>query len=157
MAETISFNDNNNNNNNEDNYISGSSGSDYSDVDNPKNERKVRVKKTKKPKIIEEDIDEEKKSRLPSAEEVFNRIKWDCPEGIDANDFIVGYEDRFVGIMNVKFQKFEVGAIPLHRVRHISYNDRTIWDRKTRTYDFPTTSTIDNDNDANNNNNPIVA
>jgi len=89
--------------------------------------------------ILDKETECTKKKRLPSSEEVYNRIKWEAPAyGIDVDTFIIGYVDRFVDLMKVPFSSFEIGVIPLHRVMKIYYQDKIIWDRKERLFEFPT-------------------
>lgn len=71
------------------------------------------------------------KSKLLPAEKVFHRIKWD-PEQ-DSRDYIIGYEDRFVGLMEIDFHEFEVkNEIPFHRIKYFRRGDEVIWDRTKR-------------------------
>lgn len=73
-----------------------------------------------------------KKQRMRTSIEVYNRILWD-PE-LNAADFMVGYEDRFEGIMEAPVPEFELDVIPFHRVRifrHIP-SGAVVWDRAKR-------------------------
>jgi len=88
--------------------------------------------------ILDKETKESKKKRLPSSEEVYNRIKWEAPTyGIDVDSFTICYSDRFVDLIKVKFSAFEIGIIPLHRVMKVYYQDKIIWDRKDRLFEFP--------------------
>eukprot|EP01133_Synstelium_polycarpum_P001186 gene1186-1364_t len=111
------------------------SGSDFSDSE----ERRIKVRKpkTKAPKSEHEQLTTERRARLPSAEEIYNRIKWDMSAVSNIDDYSVGYEDRFIGIMEVRFNEFELGVIPLHRVRIFKYQDNIIWNRNTKEMNFP--------------------
>ncbi|EFA82401.1 hypothetical protein PPL_04826 [Heterostelium album PN500] len=144
--------------------MSSSPSSNY-DIDEecPKKEKKVKVKP---PKSEDENVLDEKKSRLPSSEEIYNRIKvryttiycksqliyliwlititWEASMNTDVDDFTILYEDRFIGLMEVAFSKFELGAIPLHRVKSYKYKNNLIWDRPSRFMNFP--AEFDNDN-----------
>jgi len=73
-----------------------------------------------------------KGNKLRTSEAVYNRIKWDKEWNVD--DFIVGYEDRFVGIMEIPFVEFATSDVPFHRVRYFkrAFNDEIMWDRATR-------------------------
>jgi len=54
--------------------------------------------------------------RITTADLIFDRIIWDqslAPQ----SDFVVGYEDRFLGLVEVAFDKFDKSEIPFHRVR----------------------------------------
>lgn len=68
--------------------------------------------------------------------DVFNRIRWD-PD-LDKGEFIIGYEDRFVGIMESPFSVWEnrdisqESFIPWHRVQYFKCKDKIVWDRRTK-------------------------
>ncbi|KYR00613.1 hypothetical protein DLAC_02637 [Tieghemostelium lacteum] len=113
-----------------------SSNSSEDEWDDTLNERKKKKEKKIKVKITEEP-EPQKKERFPAAEEIYNRILWDLPNPKDKNDFVVGYEDRFVGIIDVLFTKYELGEIPLHRVRYFKYKGEIFYDRRDKRYDFP--------------------
>jgi len=87
---------------------------------------------------IETDIDQKKKSR--TSEDVFNRILWDPL--MDKKDFIIGYEDRFIGIVESPFEIFKTGDVshddyvPWHRVQYFKRNGELVWDRKSRLDDI---------------------
>jgi len=75
-------------------------------------------------------VDETKESKkLGSAEDVFNKIRWD-PK-YDTTMFTVGYMDRFVGIIELSFEKFvkNPDPIPFHRIYIFKLNDQVVWDR----------------------------
>lgn len=69
--------------------------------------------------------------------------RWD--PSVDSSDFIVGYEDRFLGVMQRPFDAFTwadlstlsqtVTAIPRHRVVYFMYRGRIVWDKRNRTDD----------------------
>ncbi|EFA85964.1 hypothetical protein PPL_01197 [Heterostelium album PN500] len=98
---------------------------------------KEKSKKIKSPKSEEEVLIEDRKSRLPSSEEIYNRIKWSCAINANIEDFSILYEDRFIGLKEVPYIEFELGAIPLHRVKSFKYQNNLIWDRTTRFINFP--------------------
>jgi len=88
--------------------------------------------------ILDHETKDSKKKRLPSSEEVYNRIKWEAPAyGIDVDSFTIAYSDRFLELVQVPFSSFEIGVIPLHRVMKVFYQDKLIWDRKDRLFEFP--------------------
>lgn len=75
----------------------------------------------------------EKKERFRTSEEAYNQIRWD-PK-FDVLDFIVGYEDRFVGIIEVPYLSFRSDPeifIPWHRVWYFKRRGIIVWDRKNR-------------------------
>ncbi|CAK8698489.1 unnamed protein product [Clavelina lepadiformis] len=82
-----------------------------------------------------------KKPPMKTASDVIKRIKWD--RQLDSTQFIVGYEDRFVGIVEKDFGDFDwdsdiasVGpdilAIPQHRIQYFKYQDEIVWDKRNR-------------------------
>jgi len=76
------------------------------------------------------DESNEKKQRMRTAVEVYNRLKWD--EDLDRSTFLIGYEDRFLGIMEVPFDEFDTSEIPFHRIRLYKRNSIVVWDREQR-------------------------
>eukprot|EP00794_Sanderia_malayensis_P008777 gene8777-9715_t len=83
---------------------------------------------------------DKKKPSMKTAIDVINRIMWD--ESCPADDFIVGYLDRFVGIVEKSFSSFSwediasvdysTLAIPKHRIQYFKYKDVVVWDKRTR-------------------------
>eukprot|EP00042_Codosiga_hollandica_P013152 m.29924 g.29924 ORF g.29924 m.29924 type:complete len:209 (-) comp40794_c0_seq2:27-653(-) len=82
-----------------------------------------------------------KKAPMRTASDVIGRIRWD--ESIDRTRVIVGYIDRFVGIIEKTFNEFNwtddlaalshrAVAIPTHRIVYFKYVDTPIWDKRTR-------------------------
>lgn len=71
------------------------------------------------------------------------RLKWD--EQLKDESFIVGYEDRFEGIIEVPVWSLnweddiaatgpnDKLAIPEHRIQHFKWNSEIVWERSTRT------------------------
>jgi uncharacterized protein (UPF0248 family) len=86
-----------------------------------------------KPKNEEE---EQQKILMRTSEDVFNRIKWD--EKYNKHETKIGYEDRFVGIMEASFDSWadrDVSSetfIPWHRVQYFKVGTQIIWDRKNK-------------------------
>jgi uncharacterized protein (UPF0248 family) len=84
----------------------------------------------------EEDSSEDEKVKLKGADIIFQRIKWD--EAIDKKEVIIGYLDRFKGIMEINFNDFKgvhedyKEGIPLHRIRYYKINNKIVWDREKR-------------------------
>ncbi|CAG8710138.1 10626_t:CDS:2, partial [Dentiscutata heterogama] len=85
--------------------------------------------------------------RFKPAHEIYNRLVWDKEQ---FGDFFIGYEDRFLGIMETTREEFEAAEIPFHRIRYfkIISNGQIIWDRErrldliTRNYSNPTSDFI---------------
>ncbi|XP_029441093.1 leukocyte receptor cluster member 9 [Rhinatrema bivittatum] len=82
-----------------------------------------------------------KKPPMKTAEDVISRIQWD--EHLPKDCFVVGYLDRFLGIIEKPFAAFswedlasvgyDVLAIPKHRIQYFKYRDLIVWDKSTRT------------------------
>ena len=100
---------------------------------------------TQKSKVkTEETVNDTKKSPMKTAGDVVNRIQWD--ENIKREFMIVGYLDRFLGIKECEFDKFDwencfgniamadIGAlaIPEHRIQYFKYKNEVIWDKNQR-------------------------
>ena len=76
---------------------------------------------------------------MQTIRELLNKIKWDHKE--DPGAFTIGYEDRvgkkIVEIPYTDIVRIEEGfmeldeetEIPLHRVRHVKRDGKTIWQR----------------------------
>lgn len=73
---------------------------------------------------------QDSKKKLRTSEDVFNRIKWDSR--FDSSDFLIGYEDRFKGLLEVPFDDFDVENIPFHRIWVIKKNGEIVWDRENK-------------------------
>lgn len=82
-----------------------------------------------------------KKPPMKTVRDVISRIKWD--EELSAEDFTVGYLDRFLGIMEKGFADFSWDdlasvdhfidfAIPQHRIQYFKYLDEIVWDKRER-------------------------
>lgn len=84
-------------------------------------------------------IDHAISTSLRPAQDILNRILWDT-DNYDADDFTVGYLDRFEGIMesplvNWKRECTDEEFIPMHRIAWIKKNGgdgEKVWDRATR-------------------------
>lgn len=46
------------------------------------------------------------KARMRPAEDVLKRLKWD--RSLDPEDFIVGYEDRFLGLCETPYTEYNL-------------------------------------------------
>uniref|UniRef100_A0A3Q1F646 Leukocyte receptor cluster member 9 n=1 Tax=Acanthochromis polyacanthus TaxID=80966 RepID=A0A3Q1F646_9TELE len=84
-----------------------------------------------------------KKPRMRTADDVISRILWD--PSVEASDFVVGYVDRFLGVLERPFSEFNWDtdpcdcdyaselALPRHRIQYFTYRGHRVWDRHTRT------------------------
>lgn len=87
--------------------------------------------------------DVNKKPRMRTADDVISRILWD--PSVEASDFVVGYIDRFLGILERPFCEFNWDtnpcdcdystelALPRHRIQYFAYKGHHVWDRHSRT------------------------
>ncbi|KAL0483230.1 hypothetical protein AKO1_011535 [Acrasis kona] len=85
------------------------------------------TKQKKNRKAIEE---ESKKVKLNTSESIINRLRWDS--SLPSQDFVIGYLDRFLGIMESTLETHEFSEIPLHRIYYFKYNGQKVWDRDSR-------------------------
>ena len=88
------------------------------------------------------------KAKLVPADRVFHRIFWNVGQCCGADDerlvampriedFDLGYEDRFKGVLFLPVTKFrhtgdETSEIPFHRVRVFRFKKIVVWDREHR-------------------------
>uniref|UniRef100_A0A8C4DIH4 C3H1-type domain-containing protein n=1 Tax=Dicentrarchus labrax TaxID=13489 RepID=A0A8C4DIH4_DICLA len=84
-----------------------------------------------------------KKPRMRTADDVISRILWDA--SVDASEFVVGYVDRFLGVLERPFSEFNWDtnpcdcdytvelALPRHRIQYFTYRGHRVWDRHSRT------------------------
>lgn len=84
-----------------------------------------------------------KKPRMRTADDVISRILWDS--AVDSSKFVVGYVDRFLGVLERPFDDFTWDtnpcdcdysaelALPRHRIQYFIYRGHRVWDRHTRT------------------------
>uniref|UniRef100_H3BYS7 C3H1-type domain-containing protein n=1 Tax=Tetraodon nigroviridis TaxID=99883 RepID=H3BYS7_TETNG len=87
--------------------------------------------------------DGNKKPRMRTADDVISRILWDPV--VDSSEFVVGYVDRFLGVLERPFDDFTWDtnpcdcdysaelALPRHRIQYFTYRGHRVWDRHTRT------------------------
>lgn len=76
-------------------------------------------------------------NKLRPAGDVISRLRWD-PK-IDFGDYLVGYEDRFLGVKEMplsrwKSEQTDEEFIPQHRIVYFKRKSdgRRVWDRETR-------------------------
>lgn len=113
--------------------------------DKPDQEKSEKIKKkVNKPKKLKHDAKEvNKKPRMRTADEVISRILWD--NSVASSEFIVGYVDRFLGVLERPFDDFNWDtnpcdcdyttelALPRHRIQYFTYRGLRVWDRHSRT------------------------
>lgn len=80
---------------------------------------------------------------MRTADDVISRILWDPV--VDSSEFVVGYVDRFLGVVERPFDDFMWDtnpcdcdysaelALPRHRIQYFTYRGHRVWDRHTRT------------------------
>eukprot|EP01016_Furgasonia_blochmanni_P029554 TRINITY_DN31012_c0_g1_i1.p1 TRINITY_DN31012_c0_g1~~TRINITY_DN31012_c0_g1_i1.p1 ORF type:complete len:226 (+),score=65.81 TRINITY_DN31012_c0_g1_i1:81-680(+) len=74
--------------------------------------------------------EEKAKEKMKEAEKVVNRILWD--KSLRQEDFTVGYEDRFLGIMEISFDEYTRSDIQYHRIKYFKKKNEVVWDRSSR-------------------------
>lgn len=84
-----------------------------------------------------------KKPRMRTADDVISRILWDPL--VESSEFVVGYVDRFLGVLERPFNDFNWDtnpcdcdyttelALPRHRIQYFTHRGHRVWDRHTRT------------------------
>ncbi|XP_029929147.1 leukocyte receptor cluster member 9 isoform X2 [Myripristis murdjan] len=104
--------------------------------------RKGKGTKAAKPKYTE-GKELNKKPRMRTADDVISRILWD--PSVEASEFVVGYVDRFLGVLERPFSEFNWDtnpcdcdysaelALPRHRIQYFLYRGHRVWDRNSRT------------------------
>ncbi|KAM0247096.1 hypothetical protein ACHAQJ_009974 [Trichoderma viride] len=75
--------------------------------------------------------------KLRSAVDALNRIRWDV--GMDSSDYLVGYEDRFIGAQEKALDSWRTEQtdeefIPQHRILYFKRKSdgAIVWDRRSR-------------------------
>ncbi|KAK4231274.1 nuclear poly(A) polymerase 1 [Podospora fimiseda] len=83
------------------------------------------------------DLRTDKTKKFRTASDVINRIRWDA--SLDSGDFVVGYEDRFLGAQEKELDEWkgeqtDEEFIPQHRILYFKRKSdgRIVWDRRTR-------------------------
>jgi poly(A) polymerase Pap1/endonuclease/exonuclease/phosphatase family metal-dependent hydrolase/2'-5' RNA ligase/uncharacterized protein (UPF0248 family) len=74
-------------------------------------------------------------AKLKTSEHMYSYIKWAAD--LDSSQFSIVYEDRFLGMMESQFNKFDkdrdsINFVPWHRVYKILYKGKVVWDRELR-------------------------
>jgi len=73
----------------------------------------------------------DKSVKMRTSIEVYNRIRWDKAFHGGA-DFVIGFEDRFDGVIESAFNEFDTESIPFHRIRYFKYKGTIVYDRVVR-------------------------
>jgi len=74
-------------------------------------------------------------SQLKGAEYIYKKILWNSK--LDHQEFLIGYEDRFLGILEIPFSEFSTKAdIPPQRIKFIKRKGQLFWDRTIRNCDL---------------------
>jgi uncharacterized protein (UPF0248 family) len=68
--------------------------------------------------------------RLKGADKVLARLQWD--PALNSEEFVLGFEDRFIGVIELPVKEFLPREIPSHRIRYFKRNGELVWDRSTR-------------------------
>ncbi|KAK3988557.1 2'-5' RNA ligase superfamily-domain-containing protein [Cladorrhinum sp. PSN332] len=83
------------------------------------------------------DLRADKSKKFRMASDVINRIRWDA--SLDSGDFVVGYEDRFLGAQEKELDEWkgeqtDEEFIPQHRILYFKKKSdgHIVWDRRTR-------------------------
>jgi len=76
------------------------------------------------------DVENEKKPKLRTSEDVYKRIKHD--DNLHSEDYSIVYEDHKFGDQEVAFDEFDKETIPFHRIWLYKRGGEIIWDRKNR-------------------------
>ena len=76
----------------------------------------------------------EKKSKFRTAEYIINRIQWDPNLNANKNDYRIGYEDRFLGIVEIEFEEFiaKSAEIKEHRIKYFKKQGEVFWDKNLK-------------------------
>ncbi|XP_076594328.1 leukocyte receptor cluster member 9 [Chaetodon auriga] len=122
---------------------SGAAPPDQDDKQDRENVEKHTKKVNKATKQKYEAKEVNKKPRMRTADDVISRILWDS--SVDASEFVVGYVDRFLGVLERPFNDFNWDtnpcdcdysaelALPRHRIQYFIYRGHRVWDRHSRT------------------------
>lgn len=72
--------------------------------------------------------------KFKGGDHIINRILWD--KSYDKSEFRVGYEDRFLGMMEMPFEEFINSEVPQHRIKFFKRKGYVMWDRSKRINNF---------------------
>jgi Uncharacterized protein conserved in archaea len=66
--------------------------------------------------------------KFKGADHIVDRLMWD--KKLNKEEFTVGYEDRFLGILEIPFLEFAKKTdIPTHRIKYFKKDGEIVWDR----------------------------
>jgi len=82
--------------------------------------------------------------RMKTEREVIDWIRWDSSLKALQPHMIIGYRDRFEGVLEMKFVDWEsldkdvtgLTYIPGHRIVYFRLHDQVFWDRRSHSWDF---------------------
>ena len=76
----------------------------------------------------------EKKTKFRTAEYIINRIQWDPNLNANKSDYRIGYEDRFLGIVEIEFEEFiaKSAEIKEHRIKYFKKQGEVVWDKNLK-------------------------
>ena len=105
----------------------------------PKPRRKQKPINHKDKQLID-DTHSEKLPSMKTSTDVLSRIFWD--DALCVDDFLVGYLDRFLGIIekpvtdfcwdDISTLNYNMLAIPKHRISYFKYKGWLVWDKEKR-------------------------
>mmetsp|Transcript_9011 Transcript_9011/g.28481 ORF Transcript_9011/g.28481 Transcript_9011/m.28481 type:complete len:116 (+) Transcript_9011:52-399(+) len=67
---------------------------------------------------------------MRTARDVIKRIQWDPELELDA--FVIGYLDRFRGIIEADIGTFLSSDVPEHRIAFVRFHDEVVWCKADR-------------------------
>jgi uncharacterized protein (UPF0248 family) len=115
---------------------------DSDDDDEDEAEMEIHEQLPSRPKVVSQHAQSTQSpkastGKLRTSTDVMSRIRWD--PNLDSSDFIVGYDDRFTGIQEKKFEEWKSELtdeefIPQHRVMYFKRKSdgEIVWDRRLR-------------------------
>lgn len=67
---------------------------------------------------------------------IIDRIKWD--QTLNEKEYRIGYEDRFLGIVEIEFEEFiaKAAEIKEHRIKYFKKSGEVVWDKSLRVDKF---------------------
>ena len=66
------------------------------------------------------------------ADKIMKHLQWEIANKKEIAEYTVGYEDRFLGLLEIGIEDFMDAAIPMHRIMYFKRNKLLVWDRKRR-------------------------
>lgn len=90
----------------------------------------VSVTKERVPQGESEAVLNVKKEKLRTAKNIIDKITWD--PNMKAEDFRVGFLDKFEGILEMPFSELEGSEIKDYRIEYFKRGKEVVWDKKKR-------------------------